>query len=107
MVTVAAVDHHVQIPYGVINARGAFVTEIVEKPSQSFLCNAGIYVVSPEALELVPPNQAFNMTDIIAQVLQRGQQIAVFPVHEYWSDIGTPADLERARRLYLKNPKMP
>ena len=107
MVTVAAVDHHVQIPYGVINARGAFVTEIVEKPSQRFLCNAGIYAVSPEALELVPPNRPCNMTDIIAGVLQRGQTIAVYPVHEYWSDIGTPADLERARRLYSEPPKMP
>lgn len=106
VVTVAAVDHHVQIPYGVINSHGAYVTGIVEKPSQRFLCNAGIYAVSPEALEFVPTNQAFNMTDIIAAVLERGRPISVYPVHEYWSDVGTPADLEQARRLYSENPKM-
>lgn len=107
VITVAAVDHHVQIPYGVINSQGAYVTGIVEKPSQRFLCNAGIYAVSPEALEFVPPNQSFNMTDIIAAVLQRGRPISVYPVHEYWSDIGTPADLEQARRLYSEPQKMP
>jgi len=105
-VTVAAVDHHVQIPYAVISRHGAYVTGIVEKPSQRFLCNAGIYAVSPEALEFVPPNQAFNMTDIIAVLLQRGRPISVYPVHEYWSDIGTSADLEQARRIYSDPPKI-
>jgi dTDP-glucose pyrophosphorylase len=106
MVTVAAVDHHVQIPYGVINAQGAFVTGITEKPSQRFLCNAGIYALSPEALAVVPAHQPFNMTDLVSAVLKQGGSIAVYPVHEYWSDIGTPADLEQARRFFSENPKM-
>jgi len=27
-------------------------------------------------------------------------KVTVFPVHEYWSDIGTPADLEKARKEF-------
>lgn len=53
-VTVAAVDYRVNIPYGVIRAEGPYVTELAEKPSQRFLCNAGIYAVSPLALGMLP-----------------------------------------------------
>lgn len=98
-VTVAAIDFHVNIPFGVIHNDGPYVTTIAEKPSQRFLCNAGIYVVSREAVELMPRGP-FNMTDLIGVCLARQRLVAVFPVHEYWSDIGTPADLDKARTLF-------
>jgi NDP-sugar pyrophosphorylase family protein len=99
-VTVAAVDYRIHIPYGVIQTEGPYATGLAEKPSQRFLCNAGIYAVSPQALDLLPRQQKFNMTDLIEACLAARRPVAVFPVHEYWSDIGTPADLERARSLF-------
>ena len=101
-VTVAAVDYRISIPYGVINTEGAFVTGLVEKPSQRFLCNAGIYAVSPQALNLLQGTGHLNMTDIIDSCLVRHMPVAVFPVHEYWSDIGTPDDLEKARTFFAQ-----
>ena len=96
-ITVAAVDHRVHIPYGVIRSEGPFITELVEKPSERFLCNAGIYALSPEVLSLLPRNILSNMTDLVDICLANQLPVAVFPVHEYWNDIGTPDDLERAR----------
>lgn len=101
-VTVAAVEYRVEIPYGVIRAEGPFVTGLAEKPTQRFLCNAGIYVVSPDALALLPSAQSYNMTDLVDWCLAAKQNVIVFPVHEYWSDIGTPADLEKARAVFPK-----
>jgi dTDP-glucose pyrophosphorylase len=101
-VTVAAVDYHIQIPFGVINNQGPYVTGLAEKPSQRFLCNAGIYVVSPSALDLIPHGKPFNMTDLINACLSQNRAVSVFPVHEYWSDIGTPADLDKARNLFME-----
>jgi dTDP-glucose pyrophosphorylase len=101
-VTVAAVDYRVSIPYGVINTVGVFATGLVEKPSQRFLCNAGIYAVSPQALNLLQGKVHLNMTDIIDSCLVRDMPVAVFPVHEYWSDIGTPDDLEKARAFFAQ-----
>lgn len=101
-VTVAAIDHRIDIPYGVIRADGPFVTDLVEKPSERFLCNAGIYAISPEALRLLPSGEHSNMTDLIANSLIKNLPIAVFPIHEYWSDIGTPDDLEKARSHFAK-----
>jgi dTDP-glucose pyrophosphorylase len=99
-ITVAAVDYRVNVPYGVLRADGAFVTELAEKPSQRFLCNAGMYVVSPDCLDLVPPAAAHDITTLIQTCLDRRLPVVVFPVHEYWSDIGTPDDLEKARAVF-------
>ncbi|AGS20626.1 nucleotidyltransferase family protein [Rhizobium etli] len=99
-VTVAAVDYRVNIPYGVIHAEGQFIRRLEEKPSQRFFCNAGIYAVSPEALDLVTEAKHCNMTDVVETCLSRNLPVAVFPVHEYWSDIGTLDDLEKARTFF-------
>ncbi len=99
-ITVAAVEYLVNVPFGVVQNRGAYVTGLVEKPTQRFLCNAGIYVLSPLVLEQLPLAGAFNMTDLIDRFIASGKPVGVFPVHEYWSDIGTPADLEKARSLF-------
>lgn len=99
-ITVAAVDYCVNIPFGVVQNSGSKVIGLVEKPSQRFLCNAGIYALAPSVLELLPQVGAFNMTDLIESCLAVGKPVAVFPVHEYWSDIGTPADLDKARSLF-------
>ncbi len=103
-VTVGAVDYHVNIPFGVIQSEGPRVTGLAEKPSQRFLCNAGIYAVSPEALDLLPGMQFWNMTDMIESCITSSQQVVVFPVHEYWSDVGTPDDLEKARAFIRERP---
>lgn len=99
-ITVAAIEYHVNIPFGVLHNDGAFVTGLSEKPSQRLLCNAGIYVLAPDCLNLVPSNQTFNMTDLMARELDREGKIAIFPIHEYWSDIGTPDELEKARNAF-------
>lgn len=99
-ITVAAVDYRVSIPYGVIHAEGPFVERLEEKPSQRFFCNAGIYAVSPQTLELLREAEHCNMTDVVETCLARNFPVAVFPVHEYWSDIGTPDDLEKARKFF-------
>jgi dTDP-glucose pyrophosphorylase len=99
-ITVAAADYCVHIPFGVVQNDGPYVTELLEKPSQRFLCNAGIYALSPSVLDNLPVTGAFNMTDLINRFLADRQPVAVFPVHEYWSDIGTLADLDKARSLF-------
>lgn len=99
-ITVAAVDYCIHIPFGVVQNSGPYVTSLIEKPSQRFLCNAGIYALSPSVLDKMPEGGAFNMTDLIDLCLMAKKPVAVFPVHEYWSDIGTPADLDKARSLF-------
>lgn len=99
-ITVGAIHYNVSVPFGVIENDGVVIKGLVEKPSQRFLCNAGIYALSPAALSLIPSNEYFDMTTLVEICLKNGLVASVFPIHEYWSDIGTPADLEAVRSLF-------
>lgn len=99
--TVVAIEHRVQIPFGVLRTNeGGRVAGIEEKPSERFLCNAGIYIVSPAAAALVPSDEFFNMTDLVKSCIGHGLTVAVYPMHEFWSDIGTLDELERVRAMF-------
>jgi len=97
-ITIGAINYHVRIPYGVINHKEGEVLELKEKPVESYFCNAGIYALSSDILQSIPKDTRWDMTDLIGQLLSDEGAVSVFPVHEYWSDIGTPSDLEEARR---------
>ena len=49
-----------------------------EKPSENFLCNAGIYILSPKALDLIPDAQFYNMTDLVNDYLNQGKPVSIF-----------------------------
>jgi len=94
-ITVAATMHRVVIPFGVLRIDGNRAVAIEEKPSESYLCNAGIYVLDPDAIRLVPPDVRIDMTDVMSNAIAVGQHVSVFPIHEYWADIGSHGDLKQ------------
>ena len=87
----------------VIQRPASVVKELLEKPSQQFFCNAGIYALSPNIIKKVPKDNFYNMTDLIKECLHESLPVTVFPMHEYWADIGTPRDLAKARTEFLSN----
>jgi dTDP-glucose pyrophosphorylase len=93
-------DHH--IPYGVVQLEKHRLMNIEEKPVQRFFVNAGIYVLSPQALKLIPPNQHVDMPNVFKELISLKHETAVFPIHEYWLDIGRMDDFERADLDYPK-----
>jgi dTDP-glucose pyrophosphorylase len=86
----------VQVPYGVVEADGHSVQAVVEKPVHKFLVNAGIYVLSPEAVARTPKNVRKDMPDLVRDLLAAGRPVTMFPIHEYWRDIGQFEDFNRA-----------
>lgn len=100
--TVCAVEHRIQIPYGVIRTADGRVTALEEKPSQRFLCNAGIYVLGDEARSHLRRNRAIDMTDVITELTANDKPVSVFPVHEYWADVADLDDLARVRKEIWK-----
>ncbi|MCB2226165.1 MAG: nucleotidyltransferase family protein [Desulfarculaceae bacterium] len=98
VMTVAATEYRVKVPYGVLKLAGHLMLGMEEKPEQSFYCNGGIYVINPEVLRFVPKGEPLGMNDLLARVLAAGLPVAAFPIHESWVDVGQAADLERACR---------
>lgn len=94
--TMCVREHEVSIPYGVVRAESARLIELQEKPVQKILVNAGIYVLSPEALRLIPENQYFDMTELFNQMIELNWHTSVYQIKEYWIDIGRMKDFEMA-----------
>lgn len=87
-----------QVPYGVIESAGSRLVSMVEKPTQRAFINAGIYVLSPEFVRGVPASTRVDMPTLLTKVLAAGGQVSVFPIHEYWLDIGRLEDFHRAQQ---------
>ena len=96
--TVAVKEHQVDVPYGVVESDGVWITRIVEKPTIRQFVNAGIYVVNPDVPGSIPADRAYDMPELIDYLISEGRLVASFPVHEYWFDIGNKADYEQAQR---------
>lgn len=95
--TMCVHKYDLQIPYGVVNVEKHRLTHITEKPTQSFFINAGIYVLDPKTLDHIPADTFFDMPQLFDIILQNKQEAAVFPLREYWLDIGHMTDFERAQ----------
>ncbi len=95
--TICVREYDFQVPYGVVHGDGGRMTEIIEKPVQKFFVNAGIYVLEPELLDLGVPGTAFDMPNLLGRVVDQGQEVSIFPIHEYWLDIGRTEEYERAQ----------
>lgn len=96
-------EYNWEVPYGVIKTEGNRLTAIVEKPVQHYFVNAGVYVLSPEAVAAVPGNGArYDMPALFEQLMAMGRNTVAYPIREYWLDIGQPQDLEKANAEYAK-----
>ena len=99
-ITIASVDYKISVPYGTLNVDGLNLIEIVEKPKLRFLCNAGIYALEKKCLDRIPKDIEFNMTDLINSYIDAKEKISVFPLFEYWMDIGNMDDLNKAKEFF-------
>ena len=95
-ITVGSFAYEVQVPYGLLDLEGGRVTGMVEKPTLRNHCNAGIYVVEPDVVPLVPRNTYFGMNQLVEAALAAGRDVAAFPILETFIDIGTREELDKA-----------
>jgi len=98
-VTMCIREYDFQIPYGVVKTNGSFASELEEKPVKKYFVNAGVYVINPEILNIIPKNKFYNMTDLVKPLLEK-KLVASFPIHEYWIDIGKLEDFKQADGEY-------
>lgn len=100
--TMCVKEYEFQVPYGVVCESEGQITEIKEKPFHSFLVNAGIYVLSPEVLSTIPASAYYDMTSLFQDLRKSDKKTMVFPIHEYWLDIGKMQDYEKAQNEFLR-----
>ena len=95
--TMCVREYDFQVPYGVVKFDQHRISSIEEKPIQRFFVNAGIYVLEPSVLGEIPHDTYFDMPTLFERLVEARRETAVFPVREYWLDIGRIDDLEQAQ----------
>lgn len=100
--TMCVREYVYQIPYGVVNIQKHRLLGIEEKPQQSCFVNAGIYVLDPDVIDLIPKDTFYDMPDVFTKLISLHCETAVFPIREYWLDIGRMDDFDRANGDYAE-----
>ena len=98
--TMCVREYSFQVPYGVVRIENGTLKGIDEKPVQDFFVSAGIYVIEPKVLDLIPKDTYYDMPSLFDAIIQKGLTVNVFPIREYWLDIGHSDDLKRAQGEY-------
>lgn len=96
LATMCVTEYDFQVPYGVVRTKDSRILGIDEKPTHRFFVNAGIYVLEPSVLGRIPSETYFDMPALFDLLIADGHNASVFPVREYWLDIGHMDDFERA-----------
>lgn len=87
--TVGVTSYQLQIPFGVLEMDDFEVQGVREKPMVDFPIVAGIYVISPEVIALMPKNTYQDLPALIPILLDAGMKVSAFPIWEKWMDIGS------------------
>lgn len=95
--TMCVREYEHRVPYGVIESDGLRVQAMVEKPVFRYFINAGIYLLAPELVRSVQPNTRIDMPTLLERQISMGETVNMFPIHEYWLDIGRMEDFQRAQ----------
>lgn len=95
--TMGVREYEHRVPYGVIQTEGNRVVAMTEKPSFRHFINAGIYLLSPALVRSVPKGTAVDMPTLLEQHISAGESVHVYPIQEYWLDIGRMEDFQKAQ----------
>ncbi len=94
-VTVAAKNYNFDIPFGVLKTNRNKLKNVTEKPSFSYLINAGIYIFNPKILNYFSKDQIIDMTTLLNKI-SKTKNIIIYPIHEKWFDIANYEDIKKA-----------
>jgi NDP-sugar pyrophosphorylase family protein len=98
--TMCVREYDIQVPYGVVNLNKEKIVSIEEKPIHSFFVNAGIYLLEPECIDLIPINGFYDMPLLFEELILNNKKTVSFPLKEYWLDVGRISDYEKAKVEY-------
>lgn len=98
--TVCVREYEHRVPFGVIDGDGLHICSMVEKPTYRYFINAGIYVLSPEIPQSVEVGRCVDVPTLLKERLSKKMPVNMFPIHEYWLDIGQMEDFHRAKREF-------
>lgn len=97
-ITVGVRRYSHTVPFGVVEHDDEHrIRGLAEKPDLTVSINTGVYCLDPELIDLVPRDTMSHMPDLVQRCLERGDLVSAWELTSDWIDVGTPADLARAK----------
>ena len=84
------------VPFGVVKTVGVELEGFEEKPTYSYQVNAGVYVIEPKTYSTSLSDQFTDMPTLLLDAKNADHLVSVFPIHEYWLDVGRLESLRQA-----------
>lgn len=94
--TMAVRVHEWQHPFGVVQTKGVDIVGFEEKPVARSHINAGVYVLEPDALNVLSADVHCDMPILFERLQAKIKRTVAYPMHEPWLDVGKPDDLQSA-----------
>jgi dTDP-glucose pyrophosphorylase len=104
--TMAVRVHEWQHPFGVVHMQGVEVVGFEEKPVARSHINAGVYVLSPDALSELTKDAKCDMPVLFKRLQAKSKRTVAYPMHEPWLDVGRPDDLKVAMETIKNNEEI-
>ncbi len=98
--------HEWQHPFGVVRTRGVDIVGFDEKPIARTHINAGVYVLEPDALDVLSAGERCDMPVLFTRLQERAKRTIVYPMHEPWLDVGRPDDYNLANDAEHTSPHL-
>ena len=98
--TMCVREYDFQVPFGVVNLKGHNITSIEEKPVHNFFVSAGIYMLDPDCIDMIPEDEFYDMPTLFEKMIELKDNTVSFPLREYWLDIGRIEEYEKANNEY-------
>ncbi len=95
--TMGVYSYFHQVPFGCVEIQDNRLAGLEEKPVLEKMVNAGIYVLSPQAVSAIPKNTYFPITTLFEDALKKNLACGAFAIEKEWIDIGGPQQLRQAR----------
>lgn len=85
------------IPYGVCKIKNKRLIKIEEKVELTNYINAGIYILNSSKLKKMKVSSKIDMDELLKRFILKKNKIITFPINEFWTDLGTPSNINRAK----------
>ena len=92
-------EYNIDSPFGELKLDKEKITAIDEKPKHKFFVNAGVYVLDPKCITLIP-KRFYDMPSLFRKIIGKKYKTISFPLGEYWLDVGRFNDYKKANLDY-------
>lgn len=87
--TMCTYTYTYKIPYGVIQSHNGKYQNIVEKPTQSFQVNTGLYCLNPSVWDYLNKEEPLDMPTLFEKIHSDTDRVYIYSHSGKWVDIGT------------------